>query len=156
VALLNIGYFGVEFAVAVAIGSVSLFADSIAGNAPGLCAAGRSVRGARRGSVSLMASPTSLAMMIIITATTSQTPADAPDKTKIILMPYGSMQECFAELQAAPLSDTEKETELKYKLRVIRVCAPMTVSSGNSFAYNWETGEIEGGAIVETGPYKGR
>jgi Co/Zn/Cd efflux system component len=29
VALLNIGYFGIEFAVAVAIGSVSLFADSI-------------------------------------------------------------------------------------------------------------------------------
>jgi Co/Zn/Cd efflux system component len=29
VALLNLGYFGVEFAVAVAIGSVSLFADSI-------------------------------------------------------------------------------------------------------------------------------
>jgi Co/Zn/Cd efflux system component len=29
VALLNIGYFGVEFAVALAIGSVSLFADSI-------------------------------------------------------------------------------------------------------------------------------
>src|SRR5947208_10457639 len=29
VALLNLGYFGVEFAVAAAIGSVSLFADSI-------------------------------------------------------------------------------------------------------------------------------
>lgn len=29
VAVLNLGYFGVEFAVAVAIGSVSLFADSI-------------------------------------------------------------------------------------------------------------------------------
>ena len=29
VALLNLGYFGVEFAVAIAIGSVSLFADSI-------------------------------------------------------------------------------------------------------------------------------
>jgi Co/Zn/Cd efflux system component len=29
VALLNVGYFGVEFAVALAIGSVSLFADSI-------------------------------------------------------------------------------------------------------------------------------
>jgi Co/Zn/Cd efflux system component len=29
VALLNLGYFGVEFAVAVSIGSVSLFADSI-------------------------------------------------------------------------------------------------------------------------------
>ena len=29
VALLNLGYFGVEFAVARAIGSVSLFADSI-------------------------------------------------------------------------------------------------------------------------------
>jgi Co/Zn/Cd efflux system component len=29
VALLNLGYFGLEFAVAVAIGSVSLFADSI-------------------------------------------------------------------------------------------------------------------------------
>ncbi len=29
VALLNLGYFGIEFAVAVAIGSVSLFADSI-------------------------------------------------------------------------------------------------------------------------------
>lgn len=29
VALLNIGYFGVEFAVALAIGSVSLFADSV-------------------------------------------------------------------------------------------------------------------------------
>src|SRR2546428_13922575 len=29
VALLNLGYFGVEFAVATAIGSVSLFADSI-------------------------------------------------------------------------------------------------------------------------------
>lgn len=29
VALLNLGYFGVEFAVALAIGSVSLFADSI-------------------------------------------------------------------------------------------------------------------------------
>src|SRR5882724_9596480 len=29
VALLNLGYFGVEFAVASAIGSVSLFADSI-------------------------------------------------------------------------------------------------------------------------------
>src|SRR4051794_14914993 len=29
VALLNLGYFGVEFAVAVVIGSVSLFADSI-------------------------------------------------------------------------------------------------------------------------------
>lgn len=29
VALLNLGYFGVEFAVAVAIGSVSLFADSV-------------------------------------------------------------------------------------------------------------------------------
>ena len=29
VALLNIGYFGVEFAVALTIGSVSLFADSI-------------------------------------------------------------------------------------------------------------------------------
>ena len=29
VALLNVGYFGVEFAVAVAIGSVSLFADSV-------------------------------------------------------------------------------------------------------------------------------
>jgi Co/Zn/Cd efflux system component len=29
VALLNLGYFGMEFAVAVAIGSVSLFADSI-------------------------------------------------------------------------------------------------------------------------------
>src|ERR1700759_5272732 len=29
VGLLNLGYFGVEFAVAVAIGSVSLFADSI-------------------------------------------------------------------------------------------------------------------------------
>src|SRR6516162_5053733 len=29
VALLNLGYFGVEFAVAVTIGSVSLFADSI-------------------------------------------------------------------------------------------------------------------------------
>jgi Co/Zn/Cd efflux system component len=29
VAMLNLGYFGVEFAVAVAIGSVSLFADSI-------------------------------------------------------------------------------------------------------------------------------
>lgn len=28
-ALLNLGYFGVEFAVAVAIGSVSLFADSV-------------------------------------------------------------------------------------------------------------------------------
>ena len=29
VVLLNIAYFGIEFAVAVAIGSVSLFADSI-------------------------------------------------------------------------------------------------------------------------------
>ena len=29
VALLNIGYFGVEFAVATTIGSVSLFADSV-------------------------------------------------------------------------------------------------------------------------------
>src|SRR5215510_16228793 len=29
VALLNLGYFGVEFSVALAIGSVSLFADSI-------------------------------------------------------------------------------------------------------------------------------
>src|ERR1700726_5250159 len=29
VALLNLGYFGVEFAVALAIGSVSLFADSV-------------------------------------------------------------------------------------------------------------------------------
>ena len=29
VALANLGYFGVEFAVAVEIGSVSLFADSI-------------------------------------------------------------------------------------------------------------------------------
>src|SRR4051812_16962388 len=29
VALLNLGYFGVEFAVALSIGSVSLFADSI-------------------------------------------------------------------------------------------------------------------------------
>lgn len=29
VALLNLGYFGVEFAVALGIGSVSLFADSI-------------------------------------------------------------------------------------------------------------------------------
>ena len=29
VALLNLGYFGVEFAVALTIGSVSLFADSI-------------------------------------------------------------------------------------------------------------------------------
>ncbi|MGH8567628.1 MAG: cation transporter, partial [Gammaproteobacteria bacterium] len=29
VAALNLGYFGVEFAVAVTIGSVSLFADSI-------------------------------------------------------------------------------------------------------------------------------
>jgi len=29
VALLNLGYFGIEFAVATAIGSVSLFADSI-------------------------------------------------------------------------------------------------------------------------------
>ena len=29
VALLNLGYFGVEFAVALAIGSASLFADSI-------------------------------------------------------------------------------------------------------------------------------
>ncbi|MFL5267787.1 MAG: hypothetical protein ACJ8AH_14520 [Stellaceae bacterium] len=29
VALLNLGYFGVEFVVAVTIGSVSLFADSI-------------------------------------------------------------------------------------------------------------------------------
>ena len=29
VALLNVAYFGVEFAVALAIGSVSLFADSI-------------------------------------------------------------------------------------------------------------------------------
>ncbi len=29
VALLNLGYFGIEFAVALAIGSVSLFADSI-------------------------------------------------------------------------------------------------------------------------------
>ena len=29
VALLNLGYFSVEFAVALAIGSVSLFADSI-------------------------------------------------------------------------------------------------------------------------------
>ena len=29
VALLNLSYFGVEFAVAIAIGSVSLFADSI-------------------------------------------------------------------------------------------------------------------------------
>jgi Co/Zn/Cd efflux system component len=29
VALLNLAYFGVEFAVALAIGSVSLFADSI-------------------------------------------------------------------------------------------------------------------------------
>jgi Co/Zn/Cd efflux system component len=28
VALLNVGYFGVEFSVALAIGSVSLFADS--------------------------------------------------------------------------------------------------------------------------------
>ena len=29
VAVLNLGYFGVEFAVALVIGSVSLFADSI-------------------------------------------------------------------------------------------------------------------------------
>ena len=29
VALLNLAYFGVEFAVALAIGSVSLFADSV-------------------------------------------------------------------------------------------------------------------------------
>lgn len=29
VALLNLGYFGVEFAVALSIGSVSLFADSV-------------------------------------------------------------------------------------------------------------------------------
>ena len=29
VAMLNLGYFGVEFAVALAIGSVSLFADSV-------------------------------------------------------------------------------------------------------------------------------
>jgi Co/Zn/Cd efflux system component len=29
VAVLNLAYFGVEFAVAIAIGSVSLFADSI-------------------------------------------------------------------------------------------------------------------------------
>src|SRR5512140_2414725 len=29
VAALNIGYFGIEFAVAIAIGSVSLFADSV-------------------------------------------------------------------------------------------------------------------------------
>jgi Co/Zn/Cd efflux system component len=29
VALLNLGYFGIEFAVAIAIGSVSLFADSV-------------------------------------------------------------------------------------------------------------------------------
>ncbi len=29
VALLNLGYFGIEFAVATAIGSVSLFADSV-------------------------------------------------------------------------------------------------------------------------------
>jgi hypothetical protein len=29
VALLNLGYFGIEFAVAIIIGSVSLFADSI-------------------------------------------------------------------------------------------------------------------------------
>ncbi len=29
VALLNLGYFGIEFAVALAIGSVSLFADSV-------------------------------------------------------------------------------------------------------------------------------
>jgi Co/Zn/Cd efflux system component len=28
VALLNLGYFGIEFSVALAIGSVSLFADS--------------------------------------------------------------------------------------------------------------------------------
>ncbi|MSP82982.1 MAG: cation transporter, partial [Alphaproteobacteria bacterium] len=29
VAILNFGYFGIEFAVALAIGSVSLFADSV-------------------------------------------------------------------------------------------------------------------------------
>ena len=29
VALLNLGYFGIEFAVALSIGSVSLFADSV-------------------------------------------------------------------------------------------------------------------------------
>jgi hypothetical protein len=29
VAVLNLGYFGIEFAVAAAIGSVSLFADSV-------------------------------------------------------------------------------------------------------------------------------
>jgi Co/Zn/Cd efflux system component len=29
VGLLNLGYFGIEFAVALAIGSVSLFADSV-------------------------------------------------------------------------------------------------------------------------------
>lgn len=29
VALLNLGYFGIEFAVALTIGSVSLFADSV-------------------------------------------------------------------------------------------------------------------------------
>ena len=29
VAVLNLGYFGVEFTVALAIGSVSLFADSV-------------------------------------------------------------------------------------------------------------------------------
>jgi hypothetical protein len=101
-----------------------------------------------------MAGVTIAALMIIIRVSTSQTPASAGDDTMVLVSPYPSMDACANEWREVPLSDSEKEIELKYKLRVIRSCMPM--DGARQYWYAWTRGSVSGDSVVETGPYRGR
>lgn len=101
-----------------------------------------------------MADGSLAALLIIISVTTSQTPKDVLDDTKVVVKPYPSMDSCARSLKKIPLSDIEKETEIKYKIRVIRSCMP--VNGTGFYDYSWGDGRVVGDSLVETGPYRGK
>jgi len=103
-----------------------------------------------------MAATYALAVMLIVTTTTSQTPPAVPDATRLKMVPYNSMADCLEDLRGEPLGDTETATALRYRLRVIRLCAPVSSTGRNMFDFSWQTGIIDGGAVAQIGPYRGR
>ncbi|WP_246858404.1 cation transporter [Citricoccus sp. SGAir0253] len=97
VALLNLGYLGVEMAVAVAIGSVSLFADSVdffedfAINVLIVVALGWSMRGQARAGKALAAIILLPALAAAWTAVVKAGDPEAPDPVALVVTAGGAL-----------------------------------------------------------------
>ena len=94
------------------------------------------------------------AVLVIVVATTSATPANVPDETRLMTEPFATMGECRERLIQAPLSDNEQAAEREQGIRVLRAC----LKPADSLWFSWRTGEVVSspGATAEAGAFTGR